>query len=606
MRKILLVIAVFIFSIDSFSINSIEVDRFNLMFNYSESSDFIWKSSELTKPKIDSLELINSKHPIYYEARKHNFFVSDFYLLKVGLSQIFVLPPSSCGGRMVEITIHNKSIGMNSLKLKVVGLDTLGNIVKTDSIDINSNSKWNKKSLHIYFDNIQYFTIGIIGEGAIGPFPEKKEIPRLYLDRMSIAIDGKNINQIGEINNFSIWDDEVLNQKDVYLLKKNLPENFITEIGLNRKKVFAIGETVHGSKEINETVFQIAKNVIMNNKCKLILTEMSLAVSLKINLYLQGKLAENEIINIREEIRDNHIYLPAFMEFLLWLREYNKTIERKVLFFGLMDSYEFIEAPLYGYIFTFYNQENKKILLPLLEKLHKKKLKVALDFVTDNSEKLKQILDKDEFFFFKYALENLSKIETGEIQLNLDNYDYYMWLNAKNIISQYLNENESALIYAHYSHVKKKKGSHIDPTIAQMGFYLNGYYKDSYCVIGLTVGEGRITSREQMSNKFTTIDLDVTGSGSIEKVCLQQNHALFYYPSKKLLHNIYSIRDIRNKTSPFSKNEIFNCLKVNADGFIFIRNSNNFKDNYPYSDNYFWDKGIERAAFLKKEFVNQY
>lgn len=581
--------------------NTTEKDRFNLLFNHPDSEGFIWKSNNGITPKTDSSELINSKHPIYYEA----FFIPLYNLhdLKINLSQTFVFPSSFREAKELEIAIHNKSIGMNSLKLKIAGVDTLGYIVKTDSIDIDSHGEWSEKSIKIGFDNIQLFTVAIIGDGKLDHFPKKGEIPRLYLDRMSITIDGKSINRIKEINNFRAWDDEVLHGEEVYPLNmKGIPNNFIKETGMDQKRVIALGETVHGSKEINETVLEIAKSAIMNNNCKLILNELSLPVSMKINLFLQNKLEEREIANIREELREFHICLPAFIDFLSWLREYNKTTERKVMVFGLMDTYKFIESPLYGYLFAFYNNENRSLLFPLLEKLHRKKLKEAFDFVTDNSEDLKQILNKDEFFLFKHSLENLSKIETEEMHLNTDNYDYYMWLNAKKIISEYLKEDESVLIHAHYAHVKKNGGLlHGDPTIMHMGAYLYDFYKDDYGVIGITVGKGTITSREQTSEKFTIIDLEEPGSGSIEKIFLSQDDSLFYYPSKRLCHNVYSMRYIGNRASTFTKKELFDCLKTNTDGFIFIRNSDSFKDNYPYSDNYFWDRGIERAAFLKKK-----
>ena len=48
---------------------------------------------------------------------------------------------------------------------------------------------------------------------------------------------------------------------------------------LNNQKIIALGETVHGSENITEMIFLFAKNAILYNNCKLILTELGLASS---------------------------------------------------------------------------------------------------------------------------------------------------------------------------------------------------------------------------------------------------------------------------------------------------------------------------------------
>jgi hypothetical protein len=87
MRRILLAFTIFLFSITIFAgSNTIDRDRFNLMFNYSDSVDFIWESRTPTKPKIDSSEFIDSKHPIYFEADKYSIYdLYHFYRLKIDL-----------------------------------------------------------------------------------------------------------------------------------------------------------------------------------------------------------------------------------------------------------------------------------------------------------------------------------------------------------------------------------------------------------------------------------------------------------------------------------------------------------------------------------------
>ena len=609
-------------------------DRFNLMFKFSDTADFVWSSKSAKAPMIDSAEFINSKYPIFFEAQKLDNMLFDHFkiwYLKIALFQLFVMP-SKFYDKDVEISIHNKCIAIDSLQLKISGINSSGDVVKTDSLDINNDNEWEYKTLKIRFENIEYFTISLVGGSILKPMfqinehslvtdadgkvlrpeefemlmPEfeKRPIPRLYLDRISITIEGKDINQIQEINNLCSYEKEKLIPEYVHPL--SCDTDLIKNMQLKNKKIIALGETVHGSENINETVFLLAQHAILHNNCKWILTELELASTLKLNLFTQGKLPEEEISTIREEMRENHLSMKAFTDFLLWLREYNKTVDKKVVILGLLDQYDFIEAPLYDYIFAFYNEEHKKILLPLLKHLHKRELIEAYDLVTQHSEKIKQILGENEFSFFNHALSNLAAIERKQKDLvTVDNYDYNMWTNAETFISMYPQPDETVLIYAHYEHVKKKEGTQQDPCMFVLGNYLNARYKDDYSVVGLTVGSGNITTREMLSHTFTTTNLEKTSAGSFEAMCLYQKDSCFYYPSDRLPHNIYLIRHIGNKENVFKNNVIYSCLKANTNGFIFIRNSNSFKDDDPvYEGNFFWDKALKRAAFLKGAGIN--
>jgi hypothetical protein len=580
--------------------NPIINDRFNLEFDYSDSVNFVWSLSSPKSPQIDSTELIDSKYPVYFEADKLYKGIPDdinIWYLKIELYQKFVIPPQVCNGKVFEISINNKCIGMDSLKLKISGVDKYGNIVKTESLDINNKAGWKLKSLKTHFDSIQYFTVSLLGTGILLPQDKEKTVPKLYLDKISISIGGRDINQIDEINNPASWRKEILNPDNIYPISAQY-SNIIKDIGLDKKKIIAIGETLHGSGSINEIAFLMAKNAIIYNNCKLILMELGLSSSLKLNLFLQGILPESEISNIWEEGRNTHVSNPIFTNFLLWLREYNKTFDRKIFLLGLLDTYEFIESPLYDYIFPFFSNENEDILLPLLNHLHKKELKEASNIVKTNTDRLKHLLGKNGFFFFNHVLENLSEIEAGKKQFDYDTYDYYMWMNANTFISSYLQKNETAFIYAHYGHVKKKEGKHEDLNSLTMGNYLENEYRNDYSVIGITVGSGSITTRELASPEFVTTNLEIMDSGSFEGICMEQKDTCFYYPSNKLLHNIYIIRNIGNR-GLYSNNKLYSLLEANADGFIFIRNSNSFNDDYPYNENYLWNKGVKRAAFLK-------
>lgn len=473
-KTVILVVSLFLISAFS-SCSSIVQERFNLNFNYSDSTDFVWISGEVTKPLIDSCEFVNGRYPIYYEGGKlFGLFPDDFnhfYLLK-DLSQTFITPSLFAKGNDLEISLHNKCVKMDAFHIKVSGFDKDGNLTKTDSLDVNNQNEWIEKSFNIHLENIEYFTVSLLGKGELTIEECQQGIttkPRLYLDKMTIKIGGVDINEFREVNNLENYKKEKLNASSVSPVSSFEDVNFLKSIGLDGKSVVALGETVHGSKEIHETVFQIAKNAVLYNNCKLILLESEVASFLKINLFVQGVLPESEIANIREEERKIHLSMPVFVDFLLWLREYNKRAERKVAILGLLDNYEYMKSPLYDPVFAFYKEENKKLLLPLLYNLHEKKIPEAMEWVKKHTPALKQLMGETNFWLFYHTLENLEAMESGEKDLNWSNYDYHMWLNAKAFISMYPQNKETTLIIAHYGHVRKKEGEDSDLAVLNMG-----------------------------------------------------------------------------------------------------------------------------------------
>lgn len=49
-----------------------------------------------------------------------------------------------------------------------------------------------------------------------------------------------------------------------------------------------------------------------------------------------------------------------------------------------------------------------------------------------------------------------------------------------------------------------------------------------------------------------------------------------------------------------SKNQVYSHIKANTDGFIFLRNSSEFKDDYFYTGDYSWEKLRRRFKFLEQ------
>jgi erythromycin esterase-like protein len=421
------------------------------------------------------------------------------------------------------------------------------------------------------------------------------------LDKITITIDNKDIERI---NCSGYEHKDILKKEYIHWLERD-SINIVNQIKLADKKIIAIGETIHGSNEINEKAFQIIKSCILKNNCKLVLLEMGLPESLKCNLYIQGKLPEDAINEIKEEINKDLIQSSTFVDFLIWLRNYNKKVSDNVILLGLIDIHDPLSNPLFDYMNAFYSSQYKEIFLPLLNNLHYSRFKETLTLMTSMNNELKEIMGNIEYEIFIYTLNRL--IHTNERNISvISTYksillnDYYMWINAEKFIKDYISSDEKVLIYAHYNHVKKKNIPVANLyTYKNLGQYLSDNFNSSFSAIAITVGEGEISIRGNSTQDFVITRLHPPMYGSIEHLFLKMSN--IYYPTHALENNVYLIRDLGNRRTLRHNEWEFSPLKDCADGIIFLRKSNSFKgNNYPYMEDYFWNKGIKRVALLKK------
>lgn len=572
-------------------------DKYNLEFR--NIVDFKWFTNVNFIIRVDSSVLIYDKYPMVLEQEKNNPFpVLGLPLLTPDIRQTFLLP-DSLKNACIEISINNKCFNMERLLLRVIGLSECQEIAFSDSVNISNVEQWTEKLLKLKLRDIKFLIVGLDG---YSPNFQKKP-SKLYLDRIKILLNDQPIEEIASINKLDSY--KPIESYCGLLVADSINKNFIQKTLLPNKRIIALGETVHGSAEIAECVFNIIKENILNNNCRCVMIEEDISMLLKMNLFVNEILPEKSLEEIKKDMDGIHLNTNALLHFLSWLRKYNHEMPaNKVSLWGIESQLNFARNALFDYFYTFYDVEYKSIFCQMLEFLRSLNYRQAFVLATAQSAVLMDVMGKDEYEKFLYVLDFQNQLK-NESQNAVDGYlsvrkrDFYMFKNVDHFLQHNLQENEKVIIYTHFGHAQKKEQLRtIFPIIFPLGYYLAQKYKDSYGVVGITIGEGEITTRSnEAQGEFIAYKLTPSSASSLEKLFMDIKKEYIYCPSQCLLNDIYLIRHIGNsvwKEQP----EIYNVVKKCVDGLVFIRHSRGFI-NDKFDSNYLY-KYIQRRKILQQ------
>lgn len=527
----------FFFSSNIFS--QIE-SKYNLNFCNINRDVFKWKFSALPENiQIDTSEIVNGKNPLCM-AQQQRAIIHAFPLI-LNFYQKIYLPETIDNSDSIYISIHNKCFGLNKIKLNCFGLNITDEIVYQDSIDINNDNYWEEKSLAFRVMDVNKILIGIVGVGFDFKFIGEQ---KFWIDRINISI-----NKEIDIENFPLPLIRLQQINEDSIIRFSVDdEDSLEKLEFSAGKIIGLGESIHGSKTINELQVQLIKNLIQKYNCRLVLFEMNTYELLMWNLFIQSKLPEDYMGNIKENITNNLFSVDALSCLLLWLRSYNETVDKKVRLHGLLDLFYNKENPLFDYLYSFVNDNTVSYIYPVLEEIHKNKMKEAFVKV-ENSDKLKQLMGKEEYYNFLFALKR--SIDSSRFKgivtefQRINSRDFSMWKNADWFLSSYKNDNETAVIIGYDSHINKKSSENLFPYVYSLGYYLDQKYTNKYCPLGIYVAKGTFTSKS-VDGKLTDFSLPPPRKESLECLGEKVGSPCFFYPSKFLSDSDVFFRCIAN------------------------------------------------------------
>lgn len=309
-------------------------DRYNLSFNMKDGALWSWQTRVFSGlMRIDTTQPIASKGLFCVEQAKTMMNIP----LRFFIYQTITLP-ADVDNRKIDISIKAKSRQLEKASFKITCFNSKEDVYSVDSVDINT-SDWQEKSISFKGSDLHFIHMEISGCGD-----SARMEGQFWIDRVSITIDGKDINRCADSaaeKSGTIQDDSLFFH----------PEK---RIDLFRdKKIIAFGETVHGCTQVEVSVFELIKELILRGECKLVFLELPINRGLLWNAFIEGRTPLESMEVIKDDLSTSFSSTEVFSQFLFWLREYNDKTDRKVHLVGIDYVEDFLSLTPFYSLFYF-------------------------------------------------------------------------------------------------------------------------------------------------------------------------------------------------------------------------------------------------------------
>jgi len=526
-------------------------DIYNLGFesniSMNSSIEGWYNSASYSRIQLDSVQVKEGK----YSAK---VFVLNIPSNKPGPFCIFQPIHLPVDPQKLEVSIWVKeetSLG-GSLKCRL--LDSAEKVVSRDSTSFIVSHDWTKYTIN--FDRpagrILYIEVEL---------PQGSQV---WLDQCEIHMNGKSICEYETKNILSDFRYDRILQNPT---KIELNDSVI--IGLSRDlkgvDLVGIGESVHRSHEMVESRNQLIKYLVKYQNCRLIILEAPADFVEQLNGYIQGNLGDEEILNPTNPIKSQTFHYSEETRALVhWLKDYNKTAQKKVSIAGMDFCYsiqsqltslirEIQKSELIKRLRNFVQNSNSDSLVYTIQK-NDSQLRASL--TDDQYARLKLLANRFDQYIIKYKSPSPNSTR-----------DSIMAENVKTLLNQYGAEGEISVINAHLMHLNKTNlFSYLVPSLGKRLF---DFYGGRYFVIGQLVGEGQYLAgavRGEIHELFSD------ENRSIESVCSKVPMDYFYSAINKSDKSSNSLMMFRSNGGMPQRIQFFpGNLSQRIDAVVFIR-----------------------------------
>lgn len=563
-RYILLIVFVFFASLSAKAQTIAE--KYDLNFRQIDRRDKLWLLSGYNCDFLmDSTTLYQNRRvfKLYYTPTVPNNKKMCFDLSKT------ILLPGGIQKKKCEVSIVSKDDIAYNLWFTVTGLDKEERETSSKSIRISSRL-WKEKKNSLLPGYVAALRISIHYDG------DSSANQNIWLGEIKIKVNGK------EISNESYFSK---NKKDsIEAIKgivkgKMIPLAFgndstllanITE--LHNKRIIGLGECSHGSNTVEVASYQFIKNLIVNYNCKLVLLEHPVDASLILDRYVQGKMPDSYQKQIEAEGKLSIGGYKNFVDFLNWLKAYNRRSVNKVHLFGI-DNPSDPQLYLFEYHLALLGKEGGKFYL---KKTIERKYDNIIAFAQRDTM-FQNRLGKQNFEFYLSILKNETYVIRNLVEWQKDR-DINMSKRVNSLVNIFLRPGEKAAIYAHSGHLNSvEQFDDNSKKVTPLGLYLKNNYGNQYFSISFQIGEGTYTQDEVPHGKTIVDSLMKPPPYSFEYAALATGSSYFYYNSKYLNDAILSYCNIERASRNENKFR-FSCLKRRFDAYVFIKESTPIKE----------------------------
>ncbi|SFJ60475.1 Erythromycin esterase homolog [Olleya namhaensis] len=363
---------------------------------------------------------------------------------------------------------------------------------------------------------------------------------KAWFDNFELKIDGE------DIKNVSFFKDNnqlntVTNTLSKYITKiedNNLEQvsNFISNQN-SKVRIIGLGEATHGTSEIYSYKSDLIKTLIKNNNVTKIALEAYYTNTEDLNTYiLKG---EGNLKKILANIGFWSYYTIEFKELVIWLKNYNKKTNNKIIIVG-------VDSQSGGNALKILTERTKRNthISTILKELKKDSTEISDKIRISNSilqELIKTNQDKNiimnarelsqSYFVNQYKGLKYTSVRDSLQAFNIGN------------VEKELASDEKMIYWAHDQHIRKKPNS--------AGGFLNEKYKDRYVNVGFLLENGKYSAVDKDTKKLDSDnDLKLVKCTSLENLMGKYNYPTILLNSKSAL------------TDPYLKNNLFNKLLV--------------------------------------------
>ncbi|WP_439185810.1 erythromycin esterase family protein [Carboxylicivirga taeanensis] len=337
------------------------------------------------------------------------------------------------------------------------------------------------------------------------------------------------------------------------------------------KKIIALGEATHGTKEFFTTKHRLIQYLVEKHDFKIIVIEDGYTSTHNIDDFISGE-NNTEIEKLLSRNWSGAWRTQEVLDMVLWIKSYNTG----------KDESERIR--IYGCDMKWYMTPAKYILSELNDSEHiDVEIQKTLKFIANHRRSNK--MTKKEKDDIKLLLDKLNEIE---VEKNVNEFKFnvrileqsldYLW--TKSSISRtilrdrYMAENcqrifdaekeRKMIVWAHNQHV----ANHSDVSKKKpMGAHLKQYFEDKYYSIGFNFYTGEYWAYNPEIKKNSICNL-----GLPKEDCIDNFLAMAPFPN-------YFI-DINNRNLPEELSELFNNSSWSRRAGPFFIEDNNAKTNY--------------------------
>jgi erythromycin esterase-like protein len=561
-------------------------DHYNL--NFQEQFIAGWVNEiDMGRLYYDSASIVDGNIPVCIDnenIKKYNKMIRRFPLA-YSLGRTVSLPEFN-DAKEIEISIHYKSLNLDKTSMRIHAANKDGQLLNEYSAEIPDTEKWDQAKITIPGNQVRHLYVNVFTTSndfmkkTSELILEKNITPTLDSIWMYFPVQKLWINKItikaGDLDmaDFSpeMMPKPEIKENSLIPLNVNDENTFSSIKELKNKKIIGIGESAHFTEEFSKIAFSLIKYRILHDNCKLVVLEIPFSWGLKLNVFVNRETSFG-IKEIADAIPSDEL-----TNFLLWLKNYNQTVEHKVSLVG-MDVEGFgIEGWKFNKdLLSFLNEYiavDSVLFKPVFLHVFNKKYAEAWNHLFKNSERFNAILGKG---MTKLLMHGLKPSFTSWLQIGvaksflLMDRDSLMHDKVLIAVSNLLRDDETAVVYAHLAHTTKSAVG-TPRLVSPVGKYLFDAYRDKYLSIGLITYSEEVDSKQNSKEPDfltfwnTLMAFTPAPPYSLEEACEKTKTPLFYTSANALPPTVL----LRHNGSDIFKGT-FNYYPVKGtDAFIFI------------------------------------